>query len=176
MSKWNVDPTHSSVHFTVRHMVFAKVHGAFEKFDATLDLDDADLARSKIDVTIDAASINTKEDKRDAHLRSPDFFDVENHKKLTFKSKHIERQSDTEYRVTGDLTIHGVTREVPLDVELTGRGKDPWGGERMGFSAKTTVNRTDFGLKWNQALETGGVLVGEKVEVSIDLEVMKQKA
>ena len=126
-------------------------------------------------MTVDAASIDTSEEKRDGHLKSPDFFDVEKNPKLTFDAKRIQKVGSDEYKLTGDLALHGVTKEVTFDVEYGGRGKDPWGGERMGFHAKTQLNRLDFGLKWNQVLETGGVLVGEKIEVAIDLEATKAK-
>lgn len=175
MTQWNIDTTHSTVGFSVRHMVFAKVHGRFTSFGGSLDIDDADFTKSKISVTVDAASIDTSEEKRDGHLKSPDFFDVEKNPKLTFDAKRIQKVGSDEYKLTGDLALHGVTKEVTFDVEYGGRGKDPWGGERMGFHAKTQLNRLDFGLKWNQVLETGGVLVGEKIEVAIDLEATKAK-
>ncbi len=174
MTQWNIDPTHSTIGFTVRHMVFAKVHGRFKSWTGTLDLDLADLTKSKVEVSIDVASIDTHEEKRDGHLKSPDFFDVAAHPTMTFKSKKVEKSGE-DYKLVGDLSLHGVTKEVTLDVEYGGRGKDPWGGERAGFHAKGTINRTDFGLKWNQALETGGVLVGEKVELAIDLEAVAPK-
>jgi polyisoprenoid-binding protein YceI len=173
MPTWNLDPSHSRIAFQVRHMVFAKVHGAFTSFSASLELDENDLTRSKLDVAIDAASIATNEEKRDLHLKSADFLDAEKFPKLLYKSKRIEKEGATYYRVVGDLTIHGITKEVPLAVEFGGKGKDPWGNERMGFSAKAQINRTDFGLTWNQALEAGGLLVGEKVDIGIDLEVVK---
>jgi polyisoprenoid-binding protein YceI len=172
---WNIDVTHSAIHFWVRHMVIAKVHGRFARWSGALELDPQDLSRSSVEVHVDAASIDTQVADRDAHLRSPDFLDVATHPELVFRSRKVERAGDG-YRVIGDLTLHGVTREVALDVEYAGTAKDPWGNERAGFSARTALDRRDFGLKWNAALETGGVLVGEKVEISIELEAVKQAA
>jgi polyisoprenoid-binding protein YceI len=169
---WKIDPTHSAIHFTVRHMVFAKVRGSFGSWSAELTLDPDDLSRSELTVEIDAASIDTAVADRDTHLRSGDFLDAERHPKLSFRSTGIEKSSDTELRLTGDLTIRGTTRPVTLEVERLGEGVDPWGGRRVGFSARTTINRKDFGLTWNQALEAGGVLVGEKVEIEIDVEAV----
>jgi polyisoprenoid-binding protein YceI len=175
-TKWNLDGTHSGINFAVRHMVVSKVRGRFAAFVGTLDLDDADLTQSTIDVTIDASSIDTGTVQRDDHLRSADFFDVEKFPTLRYRSKGIERLSEAHFRVIGDLTIRDVTREVPLDVEYGGRGKDPWGNERAGFSARAAIDRKDFGLRWNQALETGGVLVGDKVEIDLDLQTVKAAA
>ena len=172
-TKWNFDLSHSSVNFSVRHLMISKVHGRFTQWDGSLEIDDADVTQSKLDVAIQAASIETRDEKRDAHLRSADFFDVATYPTLTFKSTKIEKRSDSELAVTGELTIHGVTKSVTLDVELNGESKDPWGGIRRGFSAKTSVNRKDFGLTWNAALETGGVVVGDKVEISIEVEAIK---
>jgi polyisoprenoid-binding protein YceI len=172
---WNVDTTHSAIHFWVRHLVISKVHGRFAKWAGTVALDEGDLANSKVEVRIDAASIDTQVADRDAHLKSADFLDVAHHPELTFVSRRIERAGEG-YRVTGDLTIRGVTREVTLDAEFAGLAKDPWGNERAGFSAKASLDRRDYGLTWNAALETGGVLVGEKVEIAIELEAVKQVA
>jgi polyisoprenoid-binding protein YceI len=174
--RWNIDPSHSGVHFTVRHLVISKVRGSFGKWQGTVDFDAQNPAASKVAVRIDAASIDTGEEKRDGHLRSADFFDVEKFPELTFTSTKVEKSGDSEYRVTGDLTIHGVTRPVTLAAEFEGNGKDPWGNERIGFSASTSVNRKDFGLTWNQALETGGVLVGEKIEIALDVQAIKAAA
>jgi polyisoprenoid-binding protein YceI len=172
---WTIDLTHSAIHFWVRHMVISKVHGQFKQWTGTVDLDPQDLTRSKVDVKIDAASIDTQVADRDAHLRSADFLDVAKYPELTYRSRRIEKHGDG-YRVVGDLTLHGVTREVTLDAEFAGIGKDPWGNERAGFSAKAALDRKEFGLAWNAALETGGVLVGEKVEITIELEAVKQAA
>jgi polyisoprenoid-binding protein YceI len=176
MSSYTIDSSHSAVSFSVRHMVFAKVRGHFNKWTAELAFDPADPTKSSVAVEIDAASIDTREAQRDGHLKSPDFFDVEKFPRLTFRSKSVERAGDGHYKVTGALTIRDVSKDVVLDVEETGRGKDPWGNARVGFSAKATINRADFGLKWNQALEAGGVLVGEKVEIELDVQAMEKKA
>ncbi len=174
-NRWNVDVGHSAIHFWVRHMVISKVHGRFARWTGTLELDEQDLTRSSVDVRIDAASIDTQVADRDAHLRSPDFLDVANHPEIGFRSRRIEKAPGG-YRVVGDLSIRGVTREVALEAEFAGTGKDPWGNERAGFSAKASLDRREFGLVWNAALETGGVLVGEKVEIAIELEAVKQAA
>jgi polyisoprenoid-binding protein YceI len=170
---WDIDTSHSAIHFWVRHLVISKVHGRFAKWSGAVQLDEQDLASSRVEVKIDAASIDTQVADRDAHLRSADFLDAANHPELTFASKRIEKQGDG-YRVVGDLTIRGVTREVALDAEFAGLAKDPWGNQRAGFSARTSLDRRDYGLVWNAALETGGVLVGEKVEISIELEAVKK--
>lgn len=173
---WDIDAVHSSIGFTVRHMVVSKVHGQFTKWGGTLELDPENLTASKIDITIDAASIDTRDEKRDGHLKSADFLDVEKQPSITFKSKLIEKKSADEYRMTGDLTIRGVTRDVTLDVEFGGRAKDPWGGDRMGFTAKGKIDRKDYGAKWNAALEAGGLLVGETVDLTIEVEAVKKKS
>jgi len=172
MTTFAIDNAHSDIGFSVRHMVFAKVRGHFTKWTANLVFDDAGVARSSVDVSIDAASIDTRESQRDGHLRSADFLDAEKYPKITYKSRRVEAAGAKKYRVIGDLTIHGVTREVPLDVEETGRGKDPWGNHRIGFSARTSIERSAFGLKWNQALETGGVLVADRVDIELDIEAV----
>jgi polyisoprenoid-binding protein YceI len=171
---WDIDPVHSSVEFIVRHMVISKVRGRFSKFAGAVTLDEQDVAKSSVTVKIDVDSIDTREEKRDGHLKSPDFFDAATHPHMEFASKRVEKGSGDHLKVTGDLTLHGVTREVTLDGEITGRAKSPWGKEVLAFSARTTLNRTDFGLKWNQALETGGLLVGEKVEIEIDVEAIRR--
>jgi len=148
------------------------VRGSFKSWRAELGLNE-DVTTSNVRVEIDAASIDTSEEKRDAHLRSADFLDAENHPKLTFVSKRVDQAKDG-LKLIGDLTMRGVTHEVALEVEEAGRGKDPWGQERVAFNAKTTVDRTQWGLKWNQALEAGGVLVSEKVEIAIDIEAVKK--
>ena len=173
---WKIDPAHSSIGFTVRHMVISKVRGKFGKWDATLALDTAHIEKSTVAVSIDAASVDTGIADRDNHLRSPDFFDAQKYPALTYKSRRVEQVSPEQLRVVGDLTLHGVTREVVLDVDYGGRGKDPWGNQRTGFTARTSINRKEFGLAWNQALETGGVLVSEKVEIEIELQAVLQAA
>src|SRR5690606_34460495 len=147
---WTIDPTHSGIHFSVRHMVFAKVRGRFGAFSGTLQLDQKDLTKSKVEAEIDAESIDTGVADRDKHLRSADFLDVERFPKLLFKSKHLEKEGEG-YRVIGDLTIADVTREVVLTTDYAGQAQDPWGNQRVAFTAKTSFNRAEFGLKWNQA-------------------------
>jgi polyisoprenoid-binding protein YceI len=170
---WKIDPAHTNVEFSVRHLMIATVKGRFTDVSGTVKIDEADLSRSEIDVTINVASIDTREQQRDAHLRSADFFDVEKYPTMTFRSTRVEPGQDGRLTVVGDLTIRGITKPVTLDVTSEGRAKDPWGGERAGFSATTRINRTDFGLTWNQALETGGVLVGDEVKISLDVELVK---
>ncbi|BDG03006.1 YceI family protein [Anaeromyxobacter oryzae] len=172
---WDIDVGHSAIHFWVRHMVISKVHGRFARWSGAIQLDEADLTRSTVDVKIDAASIDTQVADRDAHLKSPDFLDVAKHPEIAFRSRKLEK-AGAGYRVTGDLSLHGVTREVVLEAEFAGSAKDPWGNQRAGFSAKAAIDRREFGLVWNAALETGGVLVGEKVEITIELEAVKKAA
>lgn len=175
-NSWILDTSHSGVHFTVRHMVFSKVRGRFSRFTGAIELDDADVTRSRVAVDIEAASIDTDHAQRDEHLRAPDFFDAAAYPALRFRSTRVEKLSDERLRVIGELTIRDVTREVPLAVEYGGRGKDPWGNERIGFVAKAAIDRKDFGLTWNQLLEAGGVLVGERIEIEIDVEAVKAAA
>ncbi len=175
-NNWNLDLAHSNLGFSVRHMVVSKVRGRFAKYSGAIHLDDDDLTRSVADVTIDAASIDTGVEQRDNHLRSADFFDVERFPELRFQTKRIEALGEERYRVVGDLTIRDATREVALDVEYGGRGKDPWGNERVGFVARGSLDRKDFGLGWNQVLEAGGVLVGDRVEIDIDIEAVRAAA
>jgi polyisoprenoid-binding protein YceI len=173
---WQVDGAHSAVNLTVRHMVISKVRGRFAKWNATLALDTADLSRASVAVEIDSASIDTGVADRDAHLRSPDFLDAAKYPTLRYRSRRVEAASRDRLRVVGDLTIRDVTREVVLDVEYGGQGKDPWGNQRVGFTATASLNRKDFGLTWNQALETGGVLVADRVDVEIELQAVQQAA
>jgi polyisoprenoid-binding protein YceI len=170
---WDIDTGHSAIHFWVRHMVISKVHGRFARWSGAIQLDAQDLTRSSVAVRIDAASIDTQVADRDTHLRSADFLDVAKYPELTFTSRKVEKAGEA-LRITGDLALHGVTRAVVLEAEFAGTGKDPWGNERAGFSARTTIDRREFGLVWNAALETGGLLVGEKVEISIELEAVKK--
>jgi polyisoprenoid-binding protein YceI len=174
-NRWDIDTGHSAIHFWVRHMVISKVHGRFAKWSGAIQLDEQDPSRSSVEVRIDTASIDTQVADRDAHLRSADFLDVARYAQMTFRSTRIEKVGQA-YRVTGDLDLHGVVREVTLEAEFAGTGKDPWGNERAGFSAKASLDRREFGLVWNAALETGGVLVGEKVEIAIELEAVKNAA
>ena len=171
---WNIDASHSSISFSVRHMMIAKVRGAFGAFTGAITLDDAAFDKSSITASIDVASINTQDEKRDGHLKSPDFFDAAQFPTMTFQSTRIAGSGDT-FEVAGNLTLHGVTKEVKLEVERNGGGKDPWGNTRQAFSAKGHLNRKDFGLTYNQALETGGVLVGEKIDIEIEVSAVQAK-
>jgi polyisoprenoid-binding protein YceI len=173
---WQVDGAHSAVNLTVRHMVISKVRGRFTRWSARLSLDPVDLARASVEVDIEAASIDTGVGDRDTHLRSADFLDVQRYPTIRFKSRHVEVRAPERLRVVGDLTIRDVTREVVLEAEYGGHGKDPWGNERVGFSATTSINRKDYGLTWNQALETGGVLVADKVDIEVEVEAVRQAA
>ena len=171
---WNIDPVHTMVEFKVRHMMITNVKGHFTGVNGVLTLDEQDITKSHVEASIDAASINTREADRDAHLKSADFLDVEKFPTLTFASTRITRTGDEELQVEGDLTIHGVTRSVKFAVEgPTPPGKDPWGNTRIGWTATTKINRKDFGLTWNAALETGGILVGEEVTITFDVEAIK---
>jgi len=172
-STWQIDASHSEVGFEVKHLMIAKVRGRFGAVTGTIVLDEADPTRSTVQAEIDVTSIDTRQEQRDGHLRSADFFDVERFPTITFRSRRVEAEGGNEYRVFGDLTIRDVTREVVLQVSDEGRGKDPWGGERAGFSATAKVNREDFGLTWNQALETGGVLVGNDIKITLEIEAVK---
>jgi polyisoprenoid-binding protein YceI len=175
MTSYDVDTAHSEITFVARHMMFAKVRGQFKSWTAALAYDPRDHSKTAVQVDIDVASIDTREAQRDGHLRSDDFFSAEKFPKITFKSKRIEGAGDKRYKLVGDLTIRDVTREVTLDVEQTGGGKDPWGNQRLGFSAKGAINRSDWGLKWNQALDAGGVLIGDKVEIEVEAQVIEKK-
>ena len=170
---WNIDNSHTLVEFSVRHLMISTVKGRFGEVSGKVVADDADPAGAQIEATINVASIDTREAQRDAHLRSADFFDAENFPTLTFRGTRIEKAGDG-LKVTGDLTIRGTTREVVLDVTSEGRVKDPWGGERAGYSATTKIKRSDFGLTWNMALETGGVVVGDDIKIALEVELVKQ--
>ena len=170
---WTVDPAHSTAEFAVKHMMISTVKGSFSNVSGTLTGDERDPEHASIEITIPVAGIDTREPTRDAHLRSADFFDVERYPEIKFRSTRITRLGANKFSVTGDLTIRDVTRPIVVSVESGGRGRDPWGGERVGFSATTTIDRLDFGLRWNQALEAGGVLVGNEVKISVDLELVK---
>jgi polyisoprenoid-binding protein YceI len=174
--RWDFDLTHSGVHFSVRHLVVSKVRGQFKKWGGTLELDPADPTTAKAVIEIDAASIDTNEPRRDEHLRSGDFLLAADHPKLRFTSSKIERVDDSRFKVHGDLSIRGVTKQVVLNAELSGTVKDPWGGQRVGFTLATSIDRKDYGVSWNQALDHGGVAVGDKVEISIEIEAIAAKA
>lgn len=174
-STWTIDPDHSNVGFKVKHLMVSNVKGNFDKHSGTVDLNDKDITRSKVEVSIDTASINTNVAKRDEHLRSADFFDVAKYPTMTFVSKKVARAGKDRLKVTGDLTLHGVTRQVVLDVDpLSKESKDPWGNIRRGTTATTRIDRKDFGLTWNKGLETGGVLVGEEVLITLEIEIIRK--
>lgn len=175
-AKWVIDPAHTVAEFAVRHMMISTVKGRFAGVEGYILADPSDLTTAEAEVTIDAASVDTREPQRDEHLRSADFFDAANHPKITFRSRNVRRTGDNEYELTGDLTIRGVTREVTLRLTFEGQAKDPWGNERAAFHVEGQVNRKDFGLNWNAVLEAGGVLVGEQVKISVDVEAIRQAA
>ena len=167
---WQLDKAHSQVEFGVKHMMFTTVRGRFREFDARIVLDEETPSESTVEVTVDATSIDTSAADRDGHLRSADFFDVENHPTLSFRSTRIEGaafEEGTRFKVIGDLTIRGTTREVELDATFEGRGRDPWGQDKVAFTAETKIDRFDYGLTWNQALEAGGVLVGRDIRITV---------
>ena len=169
---WQIDSAHSEINFTVRHMMISKVRGRFESFSGVIAFDEDNPENTAIDVSIDAAGINTREEDRDNHLRSGDFLNVEDYPTIQFKSTRVEQEAEKKGKLYGDLTIRGVTKPVVLDVEYAGMAKSPWGTYSAGFSASTTINRENWDLTWNQALETGGVLVGK--EIKIEVELIKQ--
>lgn len=172
--KYIIDPSHSTASFSIKHMMIAKVHGGFEKLSGSFEYDVQNPANSSVEATIEVSSINTRDAQRDAHLISADFFDVEKYPNITFKSTQIEKTSDG-LSISGDLTIHGVTKKVTLAVEgPTDEIKDPWGNMKIGASGSTKIKRKDFGLEWNAALETGGILVGEDVNITLDVQFVKQ--
>jgi polyisoprenoid-binding protein YceI len=175
LTTWNIDASHTGVSFIARHMIITKVRGGFSSFSGALKLDEEDLTKSSVEVSIDAASIDSKEPKRDGHLKSPDFLDVEKYPTITFKSTKVTADGP-QLLVEGLLTIHGVTKPVTLKAEKEGAGKDPWGNERIAFTAKTSIIREEFGLKWNQVLEAGGVLVSSKIEIELDVQAIKAAA
>ncbi len=170
---WQVDYAHSEIEATVRHMMISNVRGRFEKFTVDAQIDEKDVTKSTVDVKIDASSINTKMEQRDAHLKSPDFLDVDKYPYITFKSKQLIKLDDYHGKLVGYLAIKDVSRVVTLDVEFAGQARSPWGTVNAGFSAKTRVNRKDWNLNWNAALETGGWLVGEEVKIDIEIEFVQ---
>jgi polyisoprenoid-binding protein YceI len=167
-SIWKVDPMHTVVQFAVKHMMISTVRGGFHSPTGTITVDEHDVTRSRVEAVIDARTLDTHAAERDGHLRSADFLDVENYPDITFTSTRVEAIDPDHVRVTGNLTIRGVTQEVPLDVELGGRNMTPWGEHKMGFSATTQINRKDFGLNWNMAMEMGGMMVGDDIKITID--------
>ena len=174
VSTWNLDAAHSVAEFKVKHMMISNVKGQFAKVTGVLHLDEQDVTNSNVVASIEAASLNTRDAQRDTHLKSPDFFHVEQHPTLSFKSTRVKRIRNGELSVSGDLTIRGVTRQAEFTVEgPTPPAKDPWGNTRLGLSATTKINRKDFGLTWNAALETGGILVGDEVTITLDVQFVK---
>jgi len=173
-TKWAIDPTHSEIGFKVKHMMFTNVSGQFSKFTAEAETEGDSFENTKFNFSGDIDSITTGNADRDGHLLSADFFDAEHHPKLTFNSTSFTKKNEGEYSLTGDLTVRGVTKPVTLDVEFGGIAKDPWGNTKAGFSITGKLNRKDWGLTWNSALETGGVLVGEEVKLAIELQFVKQ--
>ena len=172
---WNIDTSHSEVTFSVKHMMVSKVTGTFNVFKGKLEIDEEHPENSWVEAEAETGSVNTRDERRDNHLRSADFFDAEQHPVISFKSKKIEPKGNSEYKVLGDLTMHGVTKEVVFDADYAGQvAKDPFGFQRAGLSATTTVNRKDFGLGWNVALEAGGVMVGDTVKIELNLEAVKE--
>ena len=172
-STWTIDPAHTGLQFAVRHLMISTVRGRFGEVEGTLVLNDADPSKSTVEVSIPTNSIDTRAEQRDAHLRSPDFFDVERFPAITFRSKRIEGDITSGFKLTGDLTIRDVTREITLDVESNGRGRDPWGNEKLGFEARGKLSRGAFGLNWNQTLEAGGVLVGDEIKLELDVQFVR---
>jgi polyisoprenoid-binding protein YceI len=171
---WQIDNAHSEINFSVRHMMISNVRGRFESFTGAVDFDEQNPANTTVEVKIDANSINTRESKRDNHLRSQDFLYVEKYPYLTFRSTRVEITGKNRARLVGDLTVRDQTREVTLDVEYSGQAKSPWGTTSAGFSATGSLNRKDWNLNWNQALETGGVLVGDEIKFNVEIEIVKQ--
>ena len=172
---WAIDPVHSTAEFAVKHMMVATVRGHFKGISGTITLDEADPARSSVSVEIDASTIDTRHPDRDADLRSPNFLEVEKFPTITFQSTKVEATGTDDLRITGDLTIHGTTRQVVLDTTYAGRSKTPFGTEVIGYDATTQINRKDFGLQWNVALESGGLLVGDKPDIVIEVQAIKQR-
>lgn len=173
-SSWAIDPAHTDVGFAVKHLMISTVRGRFGSVRGTIQLDEADLTGSSVDVEIDATSIDTRQEQRDAHLRSADFFDVDTYPLITFRSRAVEPAGAGRFRIIGALTIHGVTRDVVLEATDEGRGVDPWGNEKAAFTAETRIDRRDFGLGWNQALETGGVLVANEIRITLDVQAVRE--
>jgi polyisoprenoid-binding protein YceI len=176
-TEWQIDPAHSAAHFSVRHLMISNVRGEFSKLSGKVILDSADLTRSSVEISLETASVNTREPQRDEHLRSADFFDVANHPVMTFRSRRVEAAGPEHFKLTGDLTIRGVSKEVTFDVEgPTPPQKDPWGNVRAGVTATAKINRKDFGLVYNALIEGGGVMVGNEVKITIEAELLQKTA
>ncbi len=173
---WNIDTSHSAIHFSVRHMLVSRTRGRFTKWSGQLKFDPDNAANSSVSVEIEPASIETADATRDAHLRSPDFFDVEKYPKASFRSTKVTDLGGDKYLISGELTVHGITHPLSFEAIFEGSAKDPWGGERAGFSATLSLDRREYGLTWNKALEAGGFVVGDKVELSLEVEAVKEVA
>jgi polyisoprenoid-binding protein YceI len=173
-STWAIDPVHSAGEFAVKHLMVATVRGHFKITEGTIVINEANHTASSVTATLDPTTINTREEKRDAHLQSADFFETEKYPAITFQSTRVEKVNDEKWKVFGDLSFHGVTKEVELDVEEGGEIKDPYGKQRRGFTAETTIDRKDFGLNWNGALETGGFMVSDRVKITLDISAIRQ--
>ena len=173
---WEIDPTHSEVLFSIRHAMITTVRGHFNVISGHLHIDEENPSNSWVDAQADPSSVNTRDERRDGHLKSPDFFDVAQYPTITFKSNNVQHVGGSNYKVTGDLTMHGVTKSVTFDADYAGQGKDAFGNQRAGISVKGKINREDWGLTWNAALETGGVLVSKDVNIEIDLSAIAQPA
>jgi polyisoprenoid-binding protein YceI len=169
---WKIDPVHSTVGFVARHLMIAKVRGRFASFEGTITVPEDRLA-TKVQASVELSSISTGDEQRDGHLRTADFFDIENHPSMTFESTNVKADGDG-FVMSGDLTIKGITRSVDFDLEFDGVGPDPWGGTRAGFNASTEINRTEFGIEWNATLDTGGWLIGDKVKIELEIEAVRQ--
>lgn len=175
LQTYAIDPTHSRLGFTVRHLGFSKVRGAFEQFEGTIRMQPDDLSTIEADAVVQADSITTHNADRDAHLRSADFFEVETHPTITFRSREVRDVSGNQFKIIGDFTMHGVTKTLELDGEFLGAGRDPFGNDKVALEARTTINRKEFGLNWNAALETGGMLVSEKVDIELEIQAALQQ-
>lgn len=174
MSSWSIDVSHSTAEFSIRHLMISTVKGRFSGIEGVITGEPEHLEAGTVEVSLDIASVDTRQTERDAHLRSADFFDVEKYPQMIFKSTKITPAGSNRYTVVGDLSIHGVTRSETFDVTFEGRAKDPWGGERAGFSGTAKINRKDYGLQWNVALEAGGVMVGDEVKINVEIEAIRQ--
>ena len=174
ITRWKIDAAHSEVGFAVKHMMVSTVRGRFSDITGYIDFDEDNHGSALVDVEVGVASVDTRQEGRDQHLRSADFFDAENHPSMKFVSTKVEQDKGNEYKVTGDLTIHGTTRQITLDATYEGAHPDPWGGTRAGFSATGKINRNDFGLNWNAAIEAGGVVVGPEIKLQLEIEAVKQ--
>lgn len=174
ISKWTVDKAHSGIDFSIKHMMISTVKGSFNNFDAVIEADPQDLTTANIEFTVDISSIDTRNSDRDAHLKSADLFEVEKYPNITFKATKIVKTDENEYDVTGDVSMHGITRPETFKVTFEGQGKDPWGNEKVGFSAEGKLKRSDYGITYNAVLETGGVLIGDQVKVFIEIQASKE--